>query len=379
VGAQDAVSTGWPVEERCVGEPTKPPEGWTFPGAILMTGHYGIHAVSADVPTPYVVAFIRRDQMLLSFDVTLSPDGRWVSLVEGRYHNTTDLYNTPYATGYYYVTGIRVYNTIGKRESHRVAWESVLDYRGGGQTYPVPIPFWLDNETIVFQGKTINPFTGAISPDANRFFDIQQEGTEGNIYPAPDWSRRVVVYVGGDIGEAGGWLEDTTQNNINHIKLFIAAMVEWSSDSANFVAEIPATDQTESNGFRPPRLALFDRDGNLVDILFDLHTLADDVYGIATFNGWNPNQRYFAFFTLNRYGDLEPHLFIADFQSGKVIDTCLNVDSRLAWSPDGKLLAVLKEYEHRVEVQVLDMETWGLYTVAYHDRIGRIIGWREDQ
>src|SRR5690242_17773324 len=53
--AQDSENVGWPVEERCVREASKPPDGWTFPGAILMTGHYGIHAVSADVATPYVV------------------------------------------------------------------------------------------------------------------------------------------------------------------------------------------------------------------------------------------------------------------------------------------------------------------------------------
>ena len=27
--AQDDDTSGWPVEQRCVGEPTAPPEGWT--------------------------------------------------------------------------------------------------------------------------------------------------------------------------------------------------------------------------------------------------------------------------------------------------------------------------------------------------------------
>ncbi|MEO8609344.1 MAG: hypothetical protein ABI690_15740 [Chloroflexota bacterium] len=87
--AQDNKNSGWPVEERCVGEPTKPPAGWTFPGAILMTGHYGIHAVSADVPTPYVVAFIPTVPRYGAerINSVLSPDQRWLATTNATVFN----------------------------------------------------------------------------------------------------------------------------------------------------------------------------------------------------------------------------------------------------------------------------------------------------
>jgi hypothetical protein len=78
--AQDDDTSGWPVAQRCVGEPTAPPAGWTFEGTILMTGYAGIHAVQADWETPRVVVFLNRDWGESDSDLpggALSPNGRW--------------------------------------------------------------------------------------------------------------------------------------------------------------------------------------------------------------------------------------------------------------------------------------------------------------
>src|SRR5690606_35951618 len=57
--AQEATPEGWEVVQRCVGEPTTPPEGWNYEGTILLWGNYGIHAIQVDWDVPRVVAFIR--------------------------------------------------------------------------------------------------------------------------------------------------------------------------------------------------------------------------------------------------------------------------------------------------------------------------------
>ena len=45
----------WPIEQHCLGEPT-PPDDWAFEGTIFTQGS-GVHAIRADVTTPYYVAF----------------------------------------------------------------------------------------------------------------------------------------------------------------------------------------------------------------------------------------------------------------------------------------------------------------------------------
>lgn len=79
LAAQDATpDTGWPIEQRCVGDPTPPPADWSYDGTILYQGKYGIHGLRSDWPTSRVLAFTNitdSDQFL--YGGALSPDFYW--------------------------------------------------------------------------------------------------------------------------------------------------------------------------------------------------------------------------------------------------------------------------------------------------------------
>ena len=51
------------------------------------------------------------------------------------------------------------------------------------------------------------------------------------------------------------------------------------------------------------------------------------------------------------------------------------MDDTVAWSPDGTQLALIEAGDGQRTVYVFDLETWELYTVAYHD--GSVMAWRE--
>ena len=60
--AQDDDSpVGWEIEERCIEEPTYPPDDWTNNGTLLISGYAGIHAMQADWETPRIEAFFSNE------------------------------------------------------------------------------------------------------------------------------------------------------------------------------------------------------------------------------------------------------------------------------------------------------------------------------
>lgn len=89
----DSLET-WPVQQRCAESPALPPDDWSYPGTILMSGYAGIHGMRADWETPHIVAFFRKDsrggRQLMGGQ--LSPDGRWYAVPTG------ETYVGPYAS-----------------------------------------------------------------------------------------------------------------------------------------------------------------------------------------------------------------------------------------------------------------------------------------
>ena len=111
VSGDDDPETPWPFEERCIAEPTLPPEDWTYSGTLLMAGYAGIHAMQADWDTSRVEAFFYADRLgkpLLGGQ--LSPDGRWYAVPIGEVF-TTETSNELWTTN-----GLRLYSTADDTE-----------------------------------------------------------------------------------------------------------------------------------------------------------------------------------------------------------------------------------------------------------------------
>lgn len=76
--------SGWEIIERCVGEPTIPPDDWTFEGTILATGWAGIHGINADWDTPVVQVFREQRWLDIYFHDTGIVEHIWTATEERR-------------------------------------------------------------------------------------------------------------------------------------------------------------------------------------------------------------------------------------------------------------------------------------------------------
>jgi hypothetical protein len=356
---------GWPIEQRCVGEPTMPPEDWTFEGTILMTGYAGIHAVQADWETPRVVVFLDEERNLRGG--TLSPDGNWYASPYG------DVYETETHNFITTVEEIRIYSTVEAQEEYSVALPDTPFFGG---TYGKA--HWLDNSHFIFEtGITphiveINPFTGEMSTWDGAISDLS--GNNGSHpYPSPDFTRYLTFGSVYDVA-TGGRLQD--------IPIYLGSripVIVWKPDSTHFVAEIQGDEINAKHA-----LGLFDRDGNLVSSIFnftndkqirralDRSSVLEDIpwENIA----WSLHGRYVAFIVQEQPYPLVTNLYIADIEQRRVIDTCISTDAGLAWSPKGTQLALMAEGEGQRPILVYDIQQNQILNVGYHS--GGILAWR---
>lgn len=337
----NATDEGWEVVERCFGEATAPPEGWTFDGTLLLTSIGRLHAYRQEWETPRILVF---DDGLPSHGA-LSPDGRWFATSE--YERRNFEFSTTF-----YEKAIRVYST-GSEEQYIIPWENTfsIDRRQIGHRF-----YWLDQEHLLYsRGDTrrdetwfkINPFTQEIELwdsdlDPSRFvFDLAPDATKG-LYT--DWGLDY-------------WILDRGEDEI---QLSILNTAGWSPDSALFAAYTRV-------GFRAGQFVLFDSNGNLSETLLNV---PDDTQIRYLFSNLWSSDTHYLLFTTDR-------LYLADMENQQVIDLCISADGlrSAVWSPDSSQFA-LTTYIQDDGIQIFDLAAWERYVVGYHD--GSLIGWRGD-
>ena len=378
LNAQDD-TVGWVMEQHCVPDAIDPPDDWTFDGAILMRGHYGVHAVSAQFDMPYVVAFINWENIFS--DVAFSPDMEWMVMTEGRF----DIYinpASPTAQGFTNFYGLWLHTTSVERNKFFIPFRFFDYYFGGIWKNPLPQPMWVDTQHITFEGQRINPFTGNIEDD-EEFTRSLTQSVGGGEFPSPDWTRIINVYF--NPGSTTAYIKNLETNEsselgiiINEYDWFGQKDMIWARDSLAFSFQryTPEIEDISSISPRPTQTVLFDRDGNFVDVIFDSRD--DEIYSwVDGDRQFSPNGRYFAFFA----SETDPQdsaiwtLLIADLEAEGLINTCITANSTLSWSPDGTQIALKVEEGNTEQVHILDMERWEIMRVAYHE--GRILGWRD--
>jgi len=360
--AQD--ETGWPIEQRCVGDPTPPPEDWTFDGTILMQSALGIHVYQAGWETPHVAAFLNQDSNLRG--AALSPDGYWYASPYG-YVETTETYNTITA-----VDEIRIYSTVEGVQTYTVDWPTAFYGGTYGQIY------WRDNQHLVYSlmvgGNTIvNPFTA--EKDKWEFLDKLVEWySDPNTYFSPDWTR-VIIHNPYATSSRSQLYDIERRQHLKTLSLAQNPVIVWMPDSTHFLAESSISE----NQATPRRFQLFDQNGRSGEVVFNLPLQQQ----IGKLNAaWSIDGRYLAFISFqNDFSyliDYDPQntLYILDTQEHKIMNTCLAIGVGLAWSPDNRQIALLDNGDEQSAVMILNIESNQLYNVAYHT--GSIIGWRAD-
>ncbi len=385
IDAQEATTTpdaGWPVEERCVSAPTKPPKGWSYDGTILMTGYAGIHGVNAKWDTPHILVFLGDNDL---WGGALSPDGKWYASPYGHIE-VTETYSS-----FSVIDQVRVFDTTGHSKPYRVDFGGLFYGTGYGQIYWQNNEHFLYSQSIVPSQVMINPFTSQI--DIWDKLDPNYDTYDVRLRFAPDWSR--VVYDHHNLDYTYQLVLRDIRQLTDTQELPIRDPIIWKPDSTSFIADVS---NNANQGMVKPdeKLALFDRNGNLIDTVF----LVPKGQQIGRLNtGWSSDGRYFVFITFpyEVYGGMyhladygyENTLYILDTQEHQVINTCLKSGIGFAWSPQNHQLAFLESGDGLQNVFILDVDNSKLHSVSKHKftyldtgnvlRSSRgVIGWRAD-
>lgn len=376
----------WFIQQTCL-ETTTPPANWSFDGTIIMRGNYGIHAYKREWETPHVVVFLDPDKSLRGG--ALSPDGNWYAYPWG------DLVITASYNAITTLQELRVHSTHN-------AIEYIIPV--SGETYHGAYfqAHWIDTEHILFDNwrppysgpVLVNPFTGNM--ESWNAYEDAVEFVFPYIYPTSDWAAFVAPYITNSPSREWIWglfaKKDDTFERLSNPLLGEAylhpAMMAWSPDNSVFAAQTANT------------IALFSREGTIIDTIYTFNE-ADYTYVAPDSVHWSLGGRYITFVlskdnswmastrTWPNYAQIdygENRLFIIDTQEHSIYDTCLEVGWGLAWSSNADQLALIRAGAGQAPLQILDMETMQLYTVAYHNTdytlIGNdpqiILGWRED-
>lgn len=225
---------GWPIVQRCVGEPITPPDNWTYDGTILMTGWAGLHAMNSNREVPYIVA---------PHSIpggALSPDGAWYALPRGSISQNDNLVDWAYIVG-----DLTLYSTDLPIQERRINWD-VLFYGGSEFTAVNPI-VWLDNERFVYytgsKWRELNPVTVNLFTEEVTAQEIDISPSYA-FFPSNDGMRFVQHMSLYDL-PSGQLIRQSILGNL----------VDWSQNSHYFVSA--------GSG-----LWLYDREGNLLDTIF---------------------------------------------------------------------------------------------------------------
>jgi hypothetical protein len=390
--AQEATvepDAGWPVEERCVGAPTKPPKDWSYDGTILMTGERGIHAMRSDWETTHVVSSIRWLNVIPG-GAGLSPDGKWYAVPWG------SIYAEAFRKPENYIHEIRVFSTESPEEFYRIDWDGGTHLYDGlylGWPEEMPRMMWRDNKKIIYLDTSKPPYDIKIldfKSGESRNWNTNNNDNEiyvgYSFYPSSDWSRAIYNQAYGDKSKWGVYesFEDKTKP-IHELAIEPYSIVAWLGNSQYFIA------QTDVDNTR--QLRLFDKNGDYQSTIFSKSNTQISTATLAS----SADGRYlgFAVFKVDNVYDYdrdyyEPNEFyIADLKQHTVINTCLSVGRGIAWSPDSHSIAFLPTGYGKMPITVLNMDQWQTAIVGYLNvqynfesnrefNEGSVIGWRTD-
>jgi WD40 repeat protein len=330
----------WPIVEQCISLEINPPPDWTFDGTLILSSQFRVHTFRQGWTTPRIMAFYRS-----YFDTALSPDGRWFAVIVG---------NTDLSSGMltvFSITAIQVFSTTDDT-FYSIPWEN--EYAAFHRVYGHRL-YWADENHLLYSkdidgGENwflVNPFTSEITP-WEQFFRPSYFGFD----LAPDAQK----------GLSSDWPEPFLSIHANETVTEVAIRSGfngiWHPSSDYFLIETFPEDSTD-----PVDLLMLDLNG---EIVYDIFRTQSD-YGVGTMV-WSPDGRYLAF--------VDDHLYIADLDAERVIDTCIATSSTIAWSPTRNQLAVVGGSSDHA-IRIIDFDRAASYIVGYH--AGGIIGWRADE
>jgi hypothetical protein len=348
--ATEEAAQGWPVVERCVGEPITPPADWSFEGTILATGWAGIHGINAEWETPRILIF--QDDWY-QWGTGLSPDSEWYAVIQ---YDLIDGFPRDYVRTY----GLKVYSTRDRELSYFYPIEA------SEEAYT----FWLDNEHLIYRvydnAYRINAFTGET---------VDYQGMVNERMLIADDTQFAVF---SSYNTIEWYFVNLSNNEIG--------FVEWNGYPTRILPDsefiiVHRREEIEGESYSETgSVVLLSQNGELIDTIYVGNTAVSGLYASLFYltHGLSNDGRYYAFVPVEETSSRTGILHIADMQEHIVVKTCIStIDSGLAWSPsENKLVVAYSEYGQQ-PLQILDLDLWQVYlTNQYHN--GNIIGWRAD-
>ncbi len=378
LSAQDATSdTGWPIEQRCVGDPTPPPDDWTYDGTILYQGEYGIHGLRSDWPTSRVLAFTNvMSPGNYIVQGALSPDKQWYAGAEG---DSTCRGSCNTADEWVYAVHIFDISGNNPRKIYSMPWKSHYGRNTAGSDRPGLA--WLDDEHIIYPfgpSKKLdgysdidewiaNPFTGEI-----RFWRDQLDLFKPYRH-SPDFSRALESVFNGDYNDPNNFyylVNSETEQIIAELGdrttmvLLSGYSQVWSPDSSQFLIAQRMNDNVI-------QLMLYDRQGNALKKILEMpfqNLYAGDFY---IWIKWSPDSHHIVMRwaqSVGEYGLQDYTTSIIDLEQEQVTNMCMSEFEDFEWSPDSDQII----FE---ESGLFDLAEWKLYQL---DVDGFVLGWRAD-
>ena len=340
---------GWPIVQRCVGEPTTPPDEWTYDGTIFTyTQDQGVRALRADQPTTYFIAFNGEN---FNEAGAFSPDGRWYAVPAGIRRSIEE----SFGDYYWEVNKIRVFSTSPSNELMvQISWSAV--FRGSRQTAVQRI-MWINNEQFIYSdfdiyGRNathlynINPFSGEIQRLEGEvsiaYFDgLSPDGTRTFIRFHSFRERRIELL---NIADETSVLDLSSQD---------LWFLGWLPDSSGLLL---STYQEDYNS-----IIYMDNNGRNTETIFAASFSRENISDFR----WSSDSRKFVG-RIEQNGEYS--LFIGDTVERVIIDLCITARWP-QWSPDSTHLVFVSE-----GIQILDLDNYDRYAVA--SDIGIPIAWR---
>lgn len=373
--AQDeAVALSWTIEQTTIPDPVKPPEGWTYPGTILVNCDYGICGLRSDWEQRHVLNFIYGlDRDLILYQGTLSPDMHWYAAARGEYWcngSCTGSWRDIYSIAVFDLSG------DSPRRSYVIRWP--LGYPKLIYEYDDAPPLvWLDNEHLVYSRGTDFEPSDVVSKVLNPFTEVVTKWTGDDahcIRCSPDrtrnldYNRRI---------DQNMLIDRDTKAIIRLIDdAFLPAwVVSWSPDSQFFLA-------VSFNQEYMADLKLYSRDGNVVTSILQMDSPRLDYPQDGFDFAWSPDGQQF--WMAVETGSEAYHHYLVNISERHIMDITKIYTGYVSgvftggWSPDSHYLTLWDSGSSPdVRNVVLDISTMQAYTLDSSD--GNVLGWRGDE
>ncbi len=305
-----------------------------------MRGWAGIHAVSADLDTPYVIHW---------GSGAISPDGQWVLNQEVDSWHEQLSGPGPLGRTYWLFGDIIATNTTTD-EIIRFEWEANITMSSRPRLTLPAGPIWIDSHRFAsFYGTWAGDTKiGDIRNDETTAWEgIRFEDSELSL--SPDLTRSVSFGRLYDLSDHSLVQEDLVGTDWDGI------ISVWTLDSSLFADVV--TDRTTGT----VTLTIFDKDGNVVAVPLSV------MEGRVRLGQWSPDNNYLSV-TLST-----GETYIIDIRDEVIYDLCIHDSVGWAWSPDGTQFATVLG-RGQSPIVVVDFDEWQPYIAAYHT--GPVIIWR---